>query len=477
MVGYEVGVEEWITLLESPNHHPVQQIFSGTAPWGFLSDTQIYHLVAREGERPDRPEPGSQHLIEERDWRILVDSWNADPAFRPTFGQIVSGMMAVDGPGPAQPTRQSSGPTYVPGQRSSGSLHCLGRRSLTQGRFSVTRPPSRWSSNCGCQRASCLSRSQRRSAGATTTTAGPFPLSGPSATVFSYTCSRSLVLGTIDSLSTREDCSSHWIVTDPRPLLCLQSVSHHIRPVWLRVAVHYAIPTKCFPWEICHDLEFFHRAECVSWVFDCARRWPWASDVRCCVISGWPWYVKRALAPLRRFMHRYLTLDTHCSGDYSQSNFAPPTASSSITQFHPEPIRPAGFVMETWTTDGGGGVRMPSHQHDGYLQAQSQYGSPPLTATSMGSMYSNTNTNRQELYRAPTSASSASSGSRSRFYVANPGLGGQPPISEKPPLDQRPMSVATSSSGHYQSGTPGPGAGSAWGSLPSQGALDRSMSM
>ncbi|KDQ13809.1 hypothetical protein BOTBODRAFT_33247 [Botryobasidium botryosum FD-172 SS1] len=66
------------------------EILAMTKPWGFLSDTQIYQLVVRENERPDRPYLEAPHEIISRDWELLEAAWHSDPNARPTFSEIVT---------------------------------------------------------------------------------------------------------------------------------------------------------------------------------------------------------------------------------------------------------------------------------------------------------------------------------------------------------------------------------------------------
>ncbi|KAG8901647.1 hypothetical protein FRC01_009784, partial [Tulasnella sp. 417] len=72
------------------------EIFTLALPWGILSDTQIYQLMIREGERPDRPESSDPSAIADRDWQVLQDAWAVDPNARPTFAQIAARMLAPD---------------------------------------------------------------------------------------------------------------------------------------------------------------------------------------------------------------------------------------------------------------------------------------------------------------------------------------------------------------------------------------------
>ncbi|KAG8907596.1 hypothetical protein FRB99_003520 [Tulasnella sp. 403] len=89
------------------------EVLSSNPPWGFLSDTRIYQLVVREGERPDRPEPDSTFTIQDRDWSVLQDSWRDDPKQRLTFPQIVARIAAADGDEATIAVEQHQGQTTV----------------------------------------------------------------------------------------------------------------------------------------------------------------------------------------------------------------------------------------------------------------------------------------------------------------------------------------------------------------------------
>ncbi|KAG8871157.1 hypothetical protein FRB97_008934 [Tulasnella sp. 331] len=75
-------------------------------PWGFLSDTQVYQLVVREGERPDRPDEDVNHPLRDHEWGIVESAWNVNPATRPTFKQIVERLSAEPQPAAVTPALQ-----------------------------------------------------------------------------------------------------------------------------------------------------------------------------------------------------------------------------------------------------------------------------------------------------------------------------------------------------------------------------------
>jgi hypothetical protein len=62
-----------------------------TPPWGVLSESHIYQLVVREGDRPDRLDPDveQKHGLTDRIWAIIEASWQKEATLRPNFSQIV----------------------------------------------------------------------------------------------------------------------------------------------------------------------------------------------------------------------------------------------------------------------------------------------------------------------------------------------------------------------------------------------------
>ncbi|KAG9003437.1 hypothetical protein FRB93_011060 [Tulasnella sp. JGI-2019a] len=71
------------------------EVYTLAPPWGFLPDSQIYQLVTRENERPDRPADDASHPITDPEWNIIKVSWDAIPSVRPTFTQIISSIMEL----------------------------------------------------------------------------------------------------------------------------------------------------------------------------------------------------------------------------------------------------------------------------------------------------------------------------------------------------------------------------------------------
>ncbi|KAG8952318.1 hypothetical protein FRC04_004746 [Tulasnella sp. 424] len=98
------------------------EIFTLTPPWGILSDGQIFQLMVREGERPDRPEQTDPTAtIPDRDWQLLQDAWVTDPNMRPTFAQVAARLLApdlvpdgVEAPAVDTPPDQPSSPRDLP---------------------------------------------------------------------------------------------------------------------------------------------------------------------------------------------------------------------------------------------------------------------------------------------------------------------------------------------------------------------------
>ncbi|KDQ55609.1 hypothetical protein JAAARDRAFT_324033 [Jaapia argillacea MUCL 33604] len=67
------------------------EIFTSAPPWGVLSETQIYQLVVREGDRPDRPEPEVEDKVglTDRIWEVIEVAWRKESRLRPTFAQVL----------------------------------------------------------------------------------------------------------------------------------------------------------------------------------------------------------------------------------------------------------------------------------------------------------------------------------------------------------------------------------------------------
>ncbi|KAG8990599.1 hypothetical protein FRB94_010496 [Tulasnella sp. JGI-2019a] len=100
------------------------EMYTMGPPWGFLSDSQVYQLVVREGERPDRPDEDATHPLSDYHWGIVETAWNVNPSTRPKFSQIVSNL-SQPAPTPSQAApqpQQQPQPVVSPPQRSSSFL-------------------------------------------------------------------------------------------------------------------------------------------------------------------------------------------------------------------------------------------------------------------------------------------------------------------------------------------------------------------
>jgi hypothetical protein len=67
------------------------EIFTEQPPFGYINGIDIiYHLVVRENQRPERPEPelGYQRGLTDDIWFLITKSWDKDPQLRPTFKQL-----------------------------------------------------------------------------------------------------------------------------------------------------------------------------------------------------------------------------------------------------------------------------------------------------------------------------------------------------------------------------------------------------
>ncbi|KAG8881629.1 hypothetical protein FRB97_009318 [Tulasnella sp. 331] len=71
------------------------EMYTMGPPWGILSESQIYHLVVREGERPDRPGSDAPYHLTDSEWSIIKASWNADADSRPTSAQIAQWILST----------------------------------------------------------------------------------------------------------------------------------------------------------------------------------------------------------------------------------------------------------------------------------------------------------------------------------------------------------------------------------------------
>ncbi|CCO32434.1 Putative serine/threonine-protein kinase/receptor R831 [Rhizoctonia solani AG-1 IB] len=67
------------------------EIFTEQPPFGYINGIDIiYHLVVREKQRPDRPEPdiGLARGLTDDIWFLITKAWDQDPQLRPTFKQL-----------------------------------------------------------------------------------------------------------------------------------------------------------------------------------------------------------------------------------------------------------------------------------------------------------------------------------------------------------------------------------------------------
>jgi hypothetical protein len=66
------------------------QVFLNNPPWGVLLEEDIFKLVVRENERPDRADQEVEQKVglTDRIWEIIEASWEKDVKLRPTFAQI-----------------------------------------------------------------------------------------------------------------------------------------------------------------------------------------------------------------------------------------------------------------------------------------------------------------------------------------------------------------------------------------------------
>ncbi|KAJ1305198.1 hypothetical protein OPQ81_000228 [Rhizoctonia solani] len=67
------------------------EIFTEQPPFGYINGIDIiYHLVVREKQRPERPEPeiGLARGLTDDIWFLITKAWDHDPQLRPTFKQL-----------------------------------------------------------------------------------------------------------------------------------------------------------------------------------------------------------------------------------------------------------------------------------------------------------------------------------------------------------------------------------------------------
>ncbi|KAF8184154.1 hypothetical protein K438DRAFT_1838429 [Mycena galopus ATCC 62051] len=59
------------------------EIFTSKAPWGILSEKQIFRLVVRQDSRPDRPD--EDFGLTDQIWGVMEECWHRESRLRPTF--------------------------------------------------------------------------------------------------------------------------------------------------------------------------------------------------------------------------------------------------------------------------------------------------------------------------------------------------------------------------------------------------------
>ncbi|KAJ7902704.1 hypothetical protein B0H14DRAFT_2667320 [Mycena olivaceomarginata] len=59
------------------------EIFTSKAPWGILSEKQIFRLVVRQDSRPDRPD--EDFGLTDHMWGLMEECWHRESRLRPTF--------------------------------------------------------------------------------------------------------------------------------------------------------------------------------------------------------------------------------------------------------------------------------------------------------------------------------------------------------------------------------------------------------
>lgn len=87
-------------------------------PWGVLSKNNIYQLVVRENDRPDRLDLDFEHKrgLTNRIWEIIQAAWQKDANLRPTFAQIIQTWEMAHQESSAVPVRPISSSSNGPGQ-------------------------------------------------------------------------------------------------------------------------------------------------------------------------------------------------------------------------------------------------------------------------------------------------------------------------------------------------------------------------
>ncbi|KAJ6510423.1 kinase-like domain-containing protein, partial [Mycena sanguinolenta] len=59
------------------------EIFTSKAPWGILTEKQIFRLVVRQDSRPDRPD--EDFGLTDHIWGVMEECWHRESRLRPTF--------------------------------------------------------------------------------------------------------------------------------------------------------------------------------------------------------------------------------------------------------------------------------------------------------------------------------------------------------------------------------------------------------
>ncbi|KAF7361275.1 Protein kinase domain-containing protein [Mycena sanguinolenta] len=63
------------------------EIFTSKAPWGILTEKQIFRLVVRQDSRPDRPD--EDFGLTDHIWGVMEECWHRESRLRPTFDILV----------------------------------------------------------------------------------------------------------------------------------------------------------------------------------------------------------------------------------------------------------------------------------------------------------------------------------------------------------------------------------------------------
>ncbi|KAK7018606.1 kinase domain-containing protein [Favolaschia claudopus] len=71
------------------------EIFTSKAPWGILSEKQIFRLVVRQDSRPDRPD--EDFGLTDHIWGVMEECWHRESRLRPTFDILAQILQNRDG--------------------------------------------------------------------------------------------------------------------------------------------------------------------------------------------------------------------------------------------------------------------------------------------------------------------------------------------------------------------------------------------